>query len=175
LEAFEHYAELLNGSVQRVCLSTPRGQAVDLAVLCIQDWTLTGSDHPTEAETAHDIALMLCAGDRNEAWRLYDCLASGGQITTPMRESKWAELAGGLIDRYGTAWIVCHGIQDGTARLSSRTAHMSLDVLPLDRDLAAGNHRTTRMLHQEAKDKEVPVFMHQEVRRTSTAEVVRRS
>lgn len=143
LEAFEHYAELLGGSVEEVCLLEAHGPAVELAVLRVQNWTLIGTDRPMPAETGHEVALMLCTGSRGEAWTLYRDLALDGQITTPMGVTRWAELAGGLIDRFGTAWIVCHGIHEGTARLFARSPRMSLDVLPLDRGPATSGWRAT--------------------------------
>jgi uncharacterized glyoxalase superfamily protein PhnB len=174
LEAFEQYAELLGGSVEEVSLLEAHGPLVELAVLRIQDCSLTGHDQHAGVEIYDEVALMLCTGTRDEAWSLYGLLAVSGHVTTPMGETRWAELAGGLIDRYGTAWIVCHGIHDGTARLFARSSRMTLDVLPLDRSLADSPRRTRRVLHQQTEDEQVPVFMHQEVRRASTVEVVRR-
>lgn len=174
LEAFEQYAELLGGTVEEVSLLEAHSPIVGSAVLRIQEWSLTGHDQHTDIEIYDEVALMLCTGTRDDAWRLYARLAVSGHVTTPMGETRWAELAGGLIDRYGTAWIVCHGIHDGTARLFACSSRMTLDVLPLDRGLADSPHKARRVLHQQTEDEQVPVFMHQEVRRAPAAEVVRR-
>jgi len=41
-----------------------------------------------------------------EAQKVFDTLASGGQVTMPMQTAFWAKRFGMLIDKFGTPWIV---------------------------------------------------------------------
>src|SRR4051812_2608930 len=41
-----------------------------------------------------------------EAEKVFDALASGGQVTMPMQPAFWAKKWGMLIDKFGTPWIV---------------------------------------------------------------------
>jgi PhnB protein len=42
----------------------------------------------------------------DEAQKVFDTLASGGQVTMPMQTTFWAKRFGMLIDKFGTPWIV---------------------------------------------------------------------
>jgi hypothetical protein len=41
-----------------------------------------------------------------EAEKVFNTLASGGQVTMPMQPAFWAKRFGMLIDKFGTPWIV---------------------------------------------------------------------
>ena len=152
LEAFAHYAELLGGSVETLSLQTAQAPLVEFSVLRVGDWAVMGHDRrPGDGTGEADVALMVCSSQPEEAWSLYRTLAKDGHITTPMHESTWARVAGGLIDRYGTAWIICHGIRGGSARLLIPRPQMTLDVLPLHRHLMAGDAPLPRACHTTAR------------------------
>ena len=51
-------------------------------------------------------ALSLGYPSADEARRIFDALAAGGQTTMPMQKTFWAEAFGMLIDRFGTPWRV---------------------------------------------------------------------
>jgi PhnB protein len=44
-----------------------------------------------------------------EARRIYDLLADGGQVWMPMGKTFWSEAFGMFADRYGTPWMVSVG------------------------------------------------------------------
>ena len=41
-----------------------------------------------------------------QARKVFDALASGGQVSMPMQPAFWAKQWGMLVDRFGTPWIV---------------------------------------------------------------------
>jgi PhnB protein len=136
LEAFECYAEILGGSIEVVDLQRPFPRLVQHALLRVGTWTMNGHDaKELDSHQSGVVAVMMCCSDPDEAWKLYYALAAGGQLTTPMNETKWAKLAGGLVDRFGTAWIVCHGVRHSSPRLLAHSPDLTFDVLPLDRGL----------------------------------------
>lgn len=44
-----------------------------------------------------------------EARRIFDALATGGQVGMPMGETFWAEAFGMVTDRFGTPWLINGG------------------------------------------------------------------
>ena len=55
-------------------------------------------------------AHMLTMHDREETRRLFDKLASGGRITTPLGVQPWGSYYGKLTDRFGVQWMLdCTG------------------------------------------------------------------
>ncbi|MCW7538074.1 VOC family protein [Aquabacterium sp. A7-Y] len=55
-------------------------------------------------------ALALSYPEVDEARRIFDALAEGGQVTMPMQKTFWAEAFGMLTDRFGTPWMVNGGL-----------------------------------------------------------------
>lgn len=150
LEAFECYAEIFGGSVASVKLQRDLPSTVEHAVLRVGSWTLTGRDtSELEALDGGAVALLLCSIDADDALKLYYALATGGQTTTPMHEARWAKLAGGLVDRFGTAWIICHGVRHSSPRLLADSPQLSFDVLPLDPGLHDNGYRAYQRLSEE--------------------------
>jgi PhnB protein len=45
-------------------------------------------------------------GDVAEAERVFEALADGGKITTPLAETFWSPKFGMCVDRFGTPWMV---------------------------------------------------------------------
>jgi PhnB protein len=54
-------------------------------------------------------ALSLNYPDKEEARRIFDALAAGGQVQMPFGETFWAEGFGMLTDRFGVPWMVGGG------------------------------------------------------------------
>jgi PhnB protein len=44
----------------------------------------------------------------DEADRLFDGLAAGGQVQMPLQQTEWAEKYGSLVDRFGVQWMVSY-------------------------------------------------------------------
>jgi PhnB protein len=56
-------------------------------------------------------SLSLQYPSADEARRIFDALAQGGEIRMPMQKTFWAETFGMLVDRFGTPWMVGGGMQ----------------------------------------------------------------
>jgi PhnB protein len=83
------------------------------ASLKLGDRTLMASDYPPghPAGGMSGFALSLAYPGADEARRIFDVLAAGGQVTMPMQKTFYAETFGMLVDRFGTAWMVGGGYQ----------------------------------------------------------------
>jgi PhnB protein len=76
----------------------------DRAVMA-SDWM--GGDQPYAGMKGFALALGYTAVD--EARRVFDALAEGGQVNMPMQKTFWVESFGMLVDRFGTSWMVSGG------------------------------------------------------------------
>jgi PhnB protein len=83
------------------------------ARLIIDGRALMASDQPPgyPAQAIGGFALSLQYPTPDEARRIFDQLASGGQVTMPMQKTFWAAAFGMLVDRFGTPWMVGGGLQ----------------------------------------------------------------
>ena len=68
---------------------------------------LMASDDPTGDGTGvKGMAVNLTLADPDEATRIFEALAEGGQITMPLGETFWSPRFGMCTDRFGTSWMV---------------------------------------------------------------------
>ncbi len=56
--------------------------------------------------TGNNMHLNLEPDTRDEAKRLFDALADGGQVRIPLQDMFWGAYFGSLVDRYGINWMV---------------------------------------------------------------------
>jgi PhnB protein len=73
-------------------------------VLMASDWV---SDQPYEG--MHGFTVSLAYPSVDEARRVFDALADGGQVAMPFKETFWVEAFGMLTDRFGTPWMINGG------------------------------------------------------------------
>ena len=59
-----------------------------------------------DAEPMRGSAHMLTLDDREETSRLFEKLAKGGRITTPLAVQPWGSYYGKLTDRFGVQWML---------------------------------------------------------------------
>lgn len=57
------------------------------------------------------IALSLNYDSADEARRVFNALADGGQVTMPLAETFWVEIFGACNDKFGVPWMVGGGKQ----------------------------------------------------------------
>ncbi len=119
-EAFEFYAHALKGEIkvmnalgetQDVPLppgSRPAGSdSIRFAQLAIGDTLIQGNDLPQgEYRSKEGFNVALHVRDSTEARRVFDALADGGCIETPLSEVAWSSAFGILRDRFDTPWLI---------------------------------------------------------------------
>lgn len=59
-----------------------------------------------DAEPMRGSAHMLTLDDRETTSRLFEKLAKGGRITTPLAVQPWGSFYGKLTDRFGVQWML---------------------------------------------------------------------
>jgi len=62
-----------------------------------------------------NVHLNLEPDSREEAERLFNALADGGTVTSPLQDMFWGAYFGSLTDRFGTRWMVNFAAARGTA------------------------------------------------------------
>jgi PhnB protein len=73
--------------------------------------TLMGADVPT-AQPVRSAYVSLTVDSVKEAERLYEVLQQGGEVFMKMDETFFAKRFGMLRDRFGTSWMLLHGVRD---------------------------------------------------------------
>lgn len=121
-EAFEFYAKVLNGKVVAMIShgETPAGPHVSKewqdkiinAHLVAGDQELMGADSPPEMgdATKKGFSLSIQIDDEKDAERIFKAFADGGTVTMPFEPTFWAKKFGMVTDRYGTPWMINHGM-----------------------------------------------------------------
>lgn len=73
---------------------------------------LYAGDAPTHLpyQGMYGVAVTLNFDTPEEAQKVFDRLAPGGQVSMPMAAAFWAKRFGMLTDRFGTPWIVNGGL-----------------------------------------------------------------
>src|SRR3990170_8375856 len=116
-EAFTRYQEIFGGELVLPPMSdapsdepVPAAQA-DLimhAALTVGDDLLMASDDPTSDGfgPVQGMQVHYAVADVDEAKRVFDALAEGGQVTLAIGETFWSPAFGMCVDRFGTPWMV---------------------------------------------------------------------
>ena len=116
-EAFTRYQEIFGGELVLLAMKdmpsdepVPAAQA-DLimhAALMFDDNLLMASDDPTTDSfgPVKGMQVNCTVADVNEAKRVFDALADGGEVTLPIAKTFWSPAFGMCVDRFGTPWMV---------------------------------------------------------------------
>ncbi len=73
----------------------------------IGDTSLMASDTPADwHEKPQGFRVYLEADSADDARRIFNAFADGGEISMPIDKSFWAELFGMVTDKFGTPWMV---------------------------------------------------------------------
>jgi PhnB protein len=118
-EAFEFYAQALGGTIAFIqtpgespmAASAPsetHGRVMHVT-LHAGDQVLQGADTPGTYSQPAGFSIAVHFDDRAEGERVFNALASGGQVHMPFQETFWAKGFGMLVDRFGTPWMVNAG------------------------------------------------------------------
>ena len=118
-QAFEEYEKVLGGKITVMnsfgesFVPLPPGSTasrpvhIRFAELKVGDQAILGNDIPEQDHKpmqGFHIALHVKTGD--EARRIFNALAEGGQIGTPLSEVAWSSAFGILRDRFGVPWLI---------------------------------------------------------------------
>jgi PhnB protein len=116
-EAFTRYQEIYGGELVLLPMKdmpsdhpVPEGQAEMImhAALTFGDSLLMGSDDPTTDNfgPVRGMQVHYGVGDVDEAKRIFEELADGGDVTLPIGETFWSPAFGMCVDRFGTPWMI---------------------------------------------------------------------
>jgi PhnB protein len=116
-EAFRFYEQALGGKIVMMQThgesamrdKTPKEwhDAVLHVRMTIGNQVLMGSDAPPQHfEKPQGFAVSLSLKDKAESERVFNALAEGGRVTMPFQATFWSAGFGGLVDRFGTPWMI---------------------------------------------------------------------
>jgi PhnB protein len=116
--AFRFYEQALGGTISRLMRhgDMPESRVppdwadkVLHARLDIGNATLLGADIPN-AQPMRSAYVTLTVDTAEEAERIYRVLAEGGEIFMKMEQTFFAKRFAMLRDRFGTSWMLLHGV-----------------------------------------------------------------
>ena len=115
-EAFTRYQEIFGGDLVLLPMSeapsdepVPADQAdvIMHAALTLGDSVLMASDDPTgNFDRVQGVYVSYTVAGVAEAERVFDALAEGGEVTTPLAETFFSPKFGMCVDRFDTPWMV---------------------------------------------------------------------
>ncbi len=116
-EAFRFYEDCLGARIHYMLAygdspmagQVPEGfrRKILHGTLALNDLVITGADAvPDEYRKPQGFAVLLQAGTKEEAERVFGKLSHGGAVSMPLQETFWTARFGMLVDVYGVPWIV---------------------------------------------------------------------
>ncbi len=124
-EAFGFYERVLGGSILTMLTyrDSPMadqvppdcGDRIIHATLKLGGFELMGADAlPGRFEPQRGFQVVLQPEDPDEARRIFDLFAEGGEVMLPLQKTFWSPCFGALADRFGVPWeISCEGGSEG--------------------------------------------------------------
>ncbi len=95
------------GEADGMPFAAPDGMVIHAALTFGDGDLLLASDDPTgDGQGVKGAALNITLDDADEARRLFDAFAEGGEVQMPLGETFWSPLFGTCIDRFGVSWMV---------------------------------------------------------------------
>ena len=116
-EAFAHYARALGGTIvfsqtfkeSPMAADVPAewGDKIMHTTLKVGGFTLMGADAPpSHFATPQGFSLSIGTETPEEAERLFNAMAEGGNVTMPFQKTFWSSGFGMVVDRFGIPWMV---------------------------------------------------------------------
>jgi PhnB protein len=115
-EALTRYQEIFGGELVLLPMKDmPSGEPVPAAqaelimhaALMVDGNLLMASDDPTDSfGPVQGMQVNYAVADVDEAKRVFEALADGGEVTLPIAETFWSPMFGMCVDRFGTPWMV---------------------------------------------------------------------
>ena len=72
----------------------------------------TGGEWATSFKQGNNFSISISAESKDEADRLFNALAEGGQVTMPMDNTFWGDYFGMLTDKFGINWMMSFNEND---------------------------------------------------------------
>ena len=117
-EAMSRYQEIFGGQLDIMSFADlPAGEnppfeapddfVIHAALMFGDGDLLMASDDPTgDGAGVKGAAINVTFTDQDEARRIFDALADGGDVQMPLGETFWSPLFGSCVDRFGVSWMV---------------------------------------------------------------------
>jgi PhnB protein len=115
-DAFTRYQEIFGGELALITTKDmpPEermpGVPDDMvmhAALMIDGNLLMASDDPTgDGGPVKGMQVNYATADVDDAKRVFEALAEGGEITGPLGPTSWSPMFGMCVDRFGTPWMI---------------------------------------------------------------------
>ena len=115
-EAFTRYKEVFGGELFMMSNGeapdggmegAPADMIIHAALTLDNGGMIMASDDPTgDAGGTKGVAVSYSAKTPDEAKRVFDALADGGEVTGPLQETFFSPAFGMCTDRWGVAWMV---------------------------------------------------------------------
>ena len=115
-EAFTRYNEIFGGELFLMTnADAPDGgmagagpdAVIHAAITLANGGLLMASDDPTgDGAGTKGISVSYTAKEVDEAKRVFEALAEGGEVTGPLQETFFSPMFGTCTDRWGVAWMV---------------------------------------------------------------------
>lgn len=115
-EAFRFYEQHLGGKITMMMTQSQApgapsgaGNAIIHARMDIGDTVLIGNDVPANVfQKMRSVYMYLSLDSAEEAERVHNLLAEGGEIFMPLEETFYASRFSMLRDRFGVSWSIIH-------------------------------------------------------------------
>lgn len=123
-EVFDFYKSVFGGefatvmrygdmSGQEGCENLPdddKQKIMHIALPLSDGHVLMGTDavgeHAADAKFGNNISLSISADSKEEADKIFNGLAEGGEVTMPLSDTFWGAYFGMLKDKYDVQWLV---------------------------------------------------------------------
>lgn len=66
----------------------------------------TGGEWASSYKEGNNFSISVNAESKEEADRIFNGLAQGGQVTMPMNKTFWGDYFGMLVDKFGISWMM---------------------------------------------------------------------
>jgi PhnB protein len=123
-EAFEHYRSVFGGELSSVVRfgdfptegatvpADEAGKMMHIALPIGGGNVLMASDvlasHGQNLSRGNTVYVSVHADSRDDAARIFEGLADGGEVEMPIADQPWGDYWGSLEDRFGVMWMVSH-------------------------------------------------------------------
>ena len=124
-EAFNHYKSIFGGEfsyVGRFSEMPPdpnfpmpddvKNKIMHISLPVSKETILMGSDSggdwAPQIIVGNNISVSINAGSKEEADRIFNALADGGQVTMPLADAFWGDYFGMCVDKFGINWMMSH-------------------------------------------------------------------